>query len=218
MVNKNSLAIVYEFLFTLLCSVKLLITMRTRDEAKEQIILDAALQLIRRTGLAGLKMSDLAREAGVATGTIYIYFDDKPALIQRLYTYLLRKSLSDLNAGISAADPLRVKIQKITRNYLDDNLSHPEYAAFFEQYFRSPYFEETEISLAAETSVMQPIYDLVVEGQQQTIIKEANPDLLVTLVCGMLNELAKQVHFTGQPISEEDWKLTFSIIWDGVKR
>lgn len=192
--------------------------MRKKDDAKEQLILDTALSLINRTGLTGLKMSDLAKEAGVATGTVYIYFDDKPALIQRLYTYLLRKSLSDLNAGIEEADPLRVKIQKITRNYLDDNLKHPEYTAFFEQYFRSPYYAETEANRAEETRVMQPIYDLVVQGQQQTIIKEAEPDLLVTLVCGMLIELARQIHFTDQGISERDWELTFSVIWDGVKR
>ena len=192
--------------------------MRTRDEAKEQLILDTALRLIMQTGLSGLKMSDLAKEAGVATGTVYIYFDDKPALIQRLYAYLLRKSLSDLTVGIDEADPLRIKIQKITRNYLDDNLTHPEYTAFFEQYFRSPYCVETDNTRAEESSVMQPIYDLVVQGQQQTIIKEANPDLLVTLVCGMLDELARQAHFSGQPVSEQDWDLTFSVIWDGVKR
>ena len=192
--------------------------MRTKDEAKEQLIFDTALRLILQTGLAGLKMSELAKEAGVATGTVYIYFADKPDLIQRLYAYLLRKSLSDLSAGISDADPLRVKIQKITRSYLDDNLLHPEYTAFFEQYYRSPYYVLTDDLRAEENTVMQPIYDLIVQGQQQTIIKDANPDLLVTLVCGLLDELAKQVHYTGLPISQSDWDITFSVIWDGVKR
>ena len=192
--------------------------MRNKDEAKEQLILDAALRLIRQTGLAGLKMSDLAKDAGVATGTLYIYFDDKPALIQRLYAYLLRKSLCDLSTGVADADPLRVKIEKMTRNYLDDNLKNPEYTAFFEQYFRSPYSVETAAIQAEEASVMQPILNLVVEGQQQTIIKKADPNLLVTLVCGMLDELARQAHFTQQPISESDWELTFSVIWDGIKR
>lgn len=193
-------------------------SMRTKDEAKEQLIFDTALRLIMQTGLAGLKMSELAKEAGVATGTVYIYFADKPDLIQRLYAYLLRKSVSDLNQGIKDADPLRVKIQKMTRNYLDDNLANPAYTAFFEQYYRSPYYVLTDDLRAEESAVMQPIYDLIVQGQQQTIIKEANPDLLVTLVCGMLDELAKQAHFTGQPVSDGDWYITFSVIWDGVKR
>lgn len=192
--------------------------MRTKDEAKEQVIFDTALRLIMQTGLSGLKMSELAKEAGVATGTVYIYFADKPTLIQRLYGYLLRKSLSDLEDGIVESDPLRVKIRKITRNYLDDNLKHPEYTAFFEQFFRSPYYVPSEAIVAEESTMMQPIFDLIVQGQQQTIIKEVNPELLVTLVCGMLDELAKQAHFTKQPVSDGDWELTFSVIWDGVKR
>ena len=125
-----------------------------------------------QTGLAGLKMSDLAKEAGVATGTLYIYFDDKPALIQRLYAYLLRKSLCDLNMGVSDVDPVRVKIQKMTRNYLDDNVQNPEYTAFFEQYFRSPYHVETAAIQAEEMSVMQPILDLVVEGRRKRSSKK----------------------------------------------
>lgn len=192
--------------------------MRPKDETKEQLILDTALRLITRRGLAGLKMLDLAKEAGIAIGTIYIYFADRTALIQRLYAYLLRKSLSDLQAGIVDSDPLRLKIRKITRNYLDDNLAHPDYRAFFEQYFRSPYCAETEIIRAEENSVMQPIYDLVVQGQRETIIKTADPELLVTLVCGMLDELAQQAYRTGRPVSESDWELTFSVIWDGVKQ
>lgn len=192
--------------------------MRPRDEAKEILILNTALRLITQTGLAGLKMADLAREAGVATGTVYIYFTDKPALIARLYTYLLRHSLSDLTVGIVDTDPVRVQILKMARNYLNENTEHPEYNAFFEQYFRSPFYEETELSQAEERSMLQPIYDIVRRGQTETIIKDANPDLLVTLVCGMLNELAKQVLYTKQPISEADWTTAFSVLWDGIKR
>ncbi|GAA4408992.1 hypothetical protein GCM10023187_31600 [Nibrella viscosa] len=192
--------------------------MRTKDEAKEQLILDAALRLINRVGLAGLKMTDLAREATVATGTVYIYFTDKSALVDRLYAYLLRKSMGDLYAGIEEADPLRVKIRKMARNYLDENVAHPEYTVFFEQYFRSPYTNESAQRQQEEAGLMHPIYALVVQGQRETIIKEADPELLVTLVCGMLNELAKQLTYTGQLVSAEDWETTFSVIWDGIKR
>ncbi|AQG78057.1 TetR/AcrR family transcriptional regulator [Spirosoma montaniterrae] len=192
--------------------------MRTKDEAKEKLILETALQLITRVGMAGLKMSDLAKEAGVATGTLYVYFDDKPALIQTLYRYLLRQNLNDLTLGIGDSDPLRIKLQKIARNYFNDCVEHPEYTIFFEQYFRSPYAVETPDLRAEEQAMLQPILDLVVQGQRETIIKDANPDLLVTLVCGMLSELAKQVPFTGQPLSDADWETTFGVIWDGIKR
>lgn len=191
--------------------------MRTKDEAKEKQILDTALGVIAKTGLSGLKMTELAKEAGVATGTVYIYFQDKDELIRSLYIYLMKQSMQGLTDGIQANEPLKVRIKKISRNYFDSNLLHPERGAFFEQYFRSPYYHETDTIKHEEESVMLPIYDIVVEGQQQGIIKEANPELLVTLICGMLNELAQTTLYTQQALSEADWELTFRVIWDGIK-
>jgi AcrR family transcriptional regulator len=191
--------------------------MRAKDESKEILILDTALDLIVRTGLSGLKMTDLAKAAGLATGTVYIYFQDKEALIRQIYLYLLKKTTSDLVEGIPAADPLKVKTRKLCFNYLRDQLEHPEYAAFFEQYFRSPFFRETDFEQAAEYSAMQPIYDLVVEGQAAQIIKPLEPSLLVTLVCGMLNELARTAHYENRLVGEAEWHDTFGVIWDGIK-
>lgn len=191
--------------------------MRNKDEDKVQIILDAALNMIARIGLSGLKMSDLAKEAGVATGTVYIYFEDKNQLIRALYLQLVRDSTADLTVGILENDPLKIRINKMVRNYLNDNIRRPEHGAFLEQYFRSPYLQEDDGTRLEEEKALQPIYQLVVEGQRQSLIKDANPEWLVLLVCGMLNEVAKQVIYTKKPITEAEWELTFSVLWDGIK-
>lgn len=176
-----------------------------------------ALKMVARVGLAGLKMSDLAKEAGVATGTVYIYFEDKNQLIRELYLYLMHVSTNDLSQQITDSDPLKIKIKKIARNYLDNNINNPEYGAFLEQYFRSPYFQEDDATKAEEEIALQPIYQLVVEGQRQSLIKEADPELLVTLVCGMLNEIAKVSIYTQKPVTSAEWELTFSVLWDGIR-
>ncbi|MFN8347959.1 MAG: TetR/AcrR family transcriptional regulator [Spirosomataceae bacterium] len=191
--------------------------MRSKDETKVQLILNTALKMIARVGLSGLKMSDLAKEAGVATGTVYIYFEEKNQLVRELYLYLMRNSTNDLTAQISENEPLKIKIKKLARNYLENNTNNPEYGAFLEQYFRSPYFHEDDATRAEEEIALQPIYRLVVEGQQQSLIKEADPELLVTLVCGMLNEVAKVSIYTQKPLTAAEWELTFSVLWDGIK-
>jgi len=173
--------------------------------------------MITRVGLAGLKMSDLAKEAGVATGTVYIYFEDKHQLIRELYLFLMRANTNDLTHELTGDEPLKIKIKKIARNFLENNIKNPEYGAFLEQYFRSPFFHEDDSIRNEEDQALQPIYQLVLEGQRQSLIKEANPELLVTLVCGMLNELAKQAIYTQQPISTTDWEMTFSVLWDGIR-
>ncbi|RFS16075.1 TetR/AcrR family transcriptional regulator [Emticicia sp. C21] len=191
--------------------------MRAKDENKEILILESALKMIARIGLAGLKMSDLAKEAHLATGTLYIYFRDKEELIRKLYLYLLRKSSANVIQGILTNEPLKKRVNKICYNFLIYNLEGPEYGAFFEQYYRSPFFHETESVLAEETAVMQPFYELIIEGQRQGIIKETEPELLVTLICGMLETMAKVSFYSQKSISDKEWETIFSIIWDGIK-
>ncbi|MEA5141493.1 TetR/AcrR family transcriptional regulator [Arcicella rigui] len=191
--------------------------MRIKDESKESIIFETALLMISKTGLSGLKMSQLAKEANIATGTVYIYFKDKDELIRKLYLYLLKKTTLDYSKGLDENVPLKLKIKILTFNYLAESILHPEYGAFFEQYFRSPFFVENEMIKNEENTVLGPIYELVIEGQKQAIIKNINPELLVSLVCGMLNEVAKESIYTQSGIEKIDWESIFTVIWDGIK-
>jgi AcrR family transcriptional regulator len=53
---------------------------RKIDPAKRSAILKSARVILLRDGYAAAKMSDIAVEAGVAPGTLYLYFDSKEAL------------------------------------------------------------------------------------------------------------------------------------------
>jgi AcrR family transcriptional regulator len=204
---------IYSFIFASLFNYK----MRTRDEDKEKLILESALQIISKTGLAGLKMSDLAKEAKLATGTVYIYFKDKEELVRKLYLYLMKSTTKDLSTESKSNEPVKLKIKQIAHKYLNDSILNPQKGVFFEQYFRSPYYHETESILQEEDQILQPIYDVVIEGQQQSIIKEISPDLLVTIVCGMLDSLAKTAIYTEKNYSETEWETIFGIVWDAIK-
>jgi len=56
----------------------------TRSAARRQAILDAALDEFAVGGFAATRLDDVAKRAGVAKGTIYLYFSDKEALFQEL--------------------------------------------------------------------------------------------------------------------------------------
>ena len=58
---------------------------RRRDpEARPQQILDAAFHEFAECGLAGARLDDIAKRAGVAKGTIYLYFPNKEALFREM--------------------------------------------------------------------------------------------------------------------------------------
>lgn len=60
---------------------------RRRGDKTRQDIMDAALDLFEERGYASSTVPEIAERAGIATGTIYIYFKTKEALVNALYQY-----------------------------------------------------------------------------------------------------------------------------------
>ncbi|HEU4720107.1 MAG TPA: TetR/AcrR family transcriptional regulator [Gemmatimonadaceae bacterium] len=68
---------------------------------KREAILAAALRLIARLGLHNTPMSAVAREAGVAAGTLYLYFPSKEAMINALYLDVLEDRDRSMRGGVT---------------------------------------------------------------------------------------------------------------------
>src|SRR5262245_19218859 len=83
---------------------------RTRTEkgvARRDAILAAALDEFAASGFAATQIDDVARRAGVAKGTIYLYFRDKEALFQEL----VRSALSPIIAVLEQPPPGEVTLR-----------------------------------------------------------------------------------------------------------
>lgn len=72
-----------------------------RDQARDVVrdaIVDAAERVFARAGFAEAKVTDIAREAGIATGTLYNYFDGKEAIFQSICAHRSRQALEEAKA------------------------------------------------------------------------------------------------------------------------
>ena len=58
---------------------------RPRTADKRRRILDAAVHVFARKGYFAARVSDIAKKAGVADGTIYLYFENKEDILVRLF-------------------------------------------------------------------------------------------------------------------------------------
>ena len=74
-------------------------TSRARVEAKESSILDAAEKIFAEVGFDGAKVSDIARAASVAEGTVYLYYKNK----QDLLAGVVGRFWTQLTLGAEAA-------------------------------------------------------------------------------------------------------------------
>lgn len=93
---------------------------------KRERILLAAERIFARHGFFAAKVSDVAKEAGVADGTIYLYFKNKDDLLISLF----ERRMADVNARLRAAidgQPPAEQLRAFIRTYLQ--LVHDEPAA-----------------------------------------------------------------------------------------
>lgn len=92
---------------------------------KRAIILDAALDEFSQKGFAAARLDDVAKRAGVAKGTIYLYFKDKEALFQELLRAQISPVIAMLEAVLSGGGtdskpaPLRELAHRVAELFVE---------------------------------------------------------------------------------------------------
>lgn len=103
---------------------------RQRHEAKYQRILEAALDVFARKGFHESKISEIARAAGVADGTIYLYFKNKDDLLISLFEAKLEAINQGLREELAHIHGVREKLGCVIRYHLKLAQQNPTLAAF----------------------------------------------------------------------------------------
>ncbi|MGK9175697.1 TetR/AcrR family transcriptional regulator [Yokenella regensburgei] len=98
---------------------------RPKSEDKKLALLDAAAVAIGQTGIAA-STAAIARNAGVAEGTLFRYFATKDDLLNALYLYLKSDLCRTMIDGLDRAvtDP-KLHTQSIWNSYIDWGIRHP---------------------------------------------------------------------------------------------
>ncbi len=79
---------------------------------RREAILGAALEEFSTRGFAAARLDDVARRAGVAKGTIYLYFADKEALFQELIRFHLNPVVGTFGVALASDLPLSTIIDQ----------------------------------------------------------------------------------------------------------
>ncbi|MEL7540049.1 MAG: TetR/AcrR family transcriptional regulator [Pseudomonadota bacterium] len=100
-----------------------------QKEAKRLALIDAALAVFSRVGFAAAKIDDVAEEAGVSKGTVYLYFDSKEQLFEGMVKSKMLPMLDNIaeiafDPDISATDRLKQHLRFFYTKILDSDRRH----------------------------------------------------------------------------------------------
>ena len=102
-----------------------------RERLKQELrddILDAARKLFVEEGYESVSMRKIAEEVGCAPGTLYLYYEDKPAILGAICAETFEKLTVRLGAIKEdlKADPLE-RLRRAGRTYIQFGVDHPHH-------------------------------------------------------------------------------------------
>ena len=91
-----------------------------RASERRQAILSAALDEFSQAGFAAARLEDVAKRAGIAKGTIYLYFRDKETLFQEIVRDMLAPVVGSIEALGKADVPMRELAERIVALFVHE--------------------------------------------------------------------------------------------------
>src|SRR5437764_11287253 len=88
-------------------------------EGKRERILDAAIKVFAAEGFYNAKVSQIAHEAGVADGTIYLYFKSKDDLLINLFEDRMEMVNANLRAALETEGTAVARLKRIVTLHLE---------------------------------------------------------------------------------------------------
>lgn len=161
-----------------------------KTKSPREKILDAALKLFAKQGYDATAVPEVARAAGVATGSIYRHFESKEALVNGVFQNSKAAFLQALSHDFPESAPVRQQFSFLIQRLSDFEASSPTRFAFLEMHHHAPYLDKR--SLAIEEELMGFLRTFVLGAQRTKLVKMGDPDFFIAIVFGAFVNFVKQ--------------------------
>ena len=96
------------------------INKKSKTNGKYHLILEAAIKVFAEQGFHQATISQIAREAGVADGTIYLYFKNKEDIMVNFFGYKTKEVFGRFREEVDKADNARDKLRLLIKRHLEE--------------------------------------------------------------------------------------------------
>jgi TetR/AcrR family transcriptional regulator, fatty acid metabolism regulator protein len=172
-------------------SARSLNSIRPAGGDKREAILRAAITVFAHNGYFNSKVADIAREAGVADGTVYLYFKSKEEILHSIFDRSVDRAVADARKEVASISDPREKLRQIARLHLERLGADRDLAVVFQVELRGSTKFMEEFSAAGFAEYLQLIRSTFEEGQRAGIFRnDLNAKVVAKILFGALDEMA----------------------------
>lgn len=184
---------------------------------KRDAILDATLHLLSKKGFHGFSIRDVAKESGVATGTVYLYFADRDDLIKQLYDQIVDKVVEYFSGSIEDSMTIEQKFNQLSHQFWLLFAQQPEILLSKTQFDHLPpdilrsHFQQAK----SRTSSLS---DFFAQGTKSGKLKKLPEEILFSLAFEPLFEIARKRLLGLIEMDDEMLEHVIAASWSAIAR
>lgn len=195
-------------------------TEKKSNTEKYQKIIDAAIKVFSKKGFFNSKVSDVATEANIADGTIYLYFKNKDNLLISIFEHSMDYFFQHATSKLKELTCPKEKLKQFIFLHLSLVQKNQNLAVVLQVELRSSHKFMTEYKAEKFFQYLDIIEKIIIEGQEKNLFKKTiHPQIAKRIIFGSIDELAlewilmKKKRYTLEEASNQ----LFQLIYEGIK-
>lgn len=182
---------------------------------KREAILKSAIKVFANKGYFNSKVTDIAGNAKIADGTVYLYFNGKEEILHSIFDRTMAEFISEGKKEIVNIDQADKKLFRIAQLHLEKLGADRELAIVFQVQLRGSIKFMREFSSAGFAEYLDIIRQTIEKGQEQEIFrKDLSPIICSKIFFGAIDEMVtnwilSKKEYSLAPLANEVLKIFF---------
>ena len=157
---------------------------------KREAILRAGVRVFAAKGFFNSKVADIAREAGIADGTVYLYFKSKDEILHSIFDRAMTDFIEEGRRELEPIEDPVEKLKTIARLHLERLSADRDLAVVFQVELRGSTKFMREFSAAGFHDYLEVIRSTIEAGQKEGLFRsDISPVVCAKILYGALDEM-----------------------------
>lgn len=186
---------------------------------KKELIREAAIKVMAREGFYNTKMQSIADEAGIAIGTVYLYFKNKEDILDYIFMIEYNKRLKYIEGTKNSKISSLQQIGSFLRFHINELKNNPDTAKVLIQESVDPSLHKLEWINKTFNGIPNIFKQMLENAKKSGEVRDIDTDIISTTIFLSARALAYKLQVEGRE-NEYDYAMEqfYSFIINGIKK
>ncbi len=188
------------------------------EEFRKESICDAAMRVVARKGMKNVTVQDIADEAGVAKGTVYIYFDSREEILARTMEGATEKLVEKLSYACRECSSIHDIMEQRIRTQIEH---FEENRDFFRLYLAmaEPFGERRLKQHPTYVTYLKQLETILRDAIERGEVRDADVGRLAISVAAVVREIIlNRIIEREPPPIEDDVRFAVDFVMSAIER